>query len=69
MNTVKPAGDGLTLYIVTVVMLVLSWVTVVARIWIRRMIKQFGLDDALMVFGLVSRINSHLQFHIDRGIG
>lgn len=52
----EPAGDGLTLFIIVIVMLVLSWVTVVTRIVVRQvLIKQFGGDDWLMAIGLVSR--------------
>lgn len=55
MYTVEPAGDGLVLYIIVLVMLVLSWATVITRVVVRQvLIKQFGADDWLMVAGLVS---------------
>jgi hypothetical protein len=65
MYTVTPAGAGLSIYIVTIVMLVLGWTTVVTRIVVRRMIKQFGLDDILMVIGLVS-YPEQIPFDISR---
>ena len=64
MHSVTPAGDGLILYIVTVVMIVLGWTTVITRTIVRQWIKQFGLDDALMVVGLVRRMlpSCHFKF-------
>ncbi|PGH11554.1 hypothetical protein AJ79_04812 [Helicocarpus griseus UAMH5409] len=52
-HTVKPAGDGLILLIVTILMLVISYLTVIARLFVRHLIKQSGSDDWLMVVGLV----------------
>lgn len=50
----KPAGLALTLLVVAIAMLILAWVTVVARICVRKWIKGLGLDDYLMCFGLVT---------------
>lgn len=53
--TVDPAGVGVTLLHVTIVMLVLCWATVIARLSVRRWLKPdaMGADDYLMVAGLV----------------
>ena len=45
-------GDGLALFIVTILMLILSWLTVGARCTIRWGTGSIGLDDWLMVVGL-----------------
>ncbi|RYO88452.1 hypothetical protein DL762_003746 [Monosporascus cannonballus] len=50
---VTPAGVGVSLLYVTVVMLVLSWVVFTARTGIRMWIKAFGVDDWLMGAGLI----------------
>lgn len=46
---------GVTLLRITIVMLVLSWATVVARLSVRRWLKPeaMGLDDHMMCLGLV----------------
>jgi hypothetical protein len=49
---VKLGGDGLALFIVTISMLILSWLTVGARCAIRWGKGSIGLDDWLMVAGL-----------------
>lgn len=50
---VAPAGVGVSLLYVTILMLVLSWVVFAARIGVRIWIKAFGLDDWLMGAGLI----------------
>lgn len=52
----SPAGMGVTLLRITIVMLVLSWSTVVARLSVRRWLKPeaMGMDDHMMCIGLVS---------------
>lgn len=47
---------GVTLLRITIVMLVLSWSTVVARLSVRRWLKPeaMGMDDHMMCVGLVS---------------
>lgn len=50
-----PAGMGVTLLRITIVMLVLSWATVAARLSVRRWLKPeaMGMDDHMMCIGLV----------------
>lgn len=50
---VEPAGNGMILFIVTILMLALSWPAVIARCLIRHGKGAIGLDDWLMVGGLV----------------
>lgn len=52
---VDPAGDGVQLLHVTIAMLTLSWVTLSARLAVRRWLKPeaMGADDYLMFAGLV----------------
>lgn len=50
---VEPAGNGLTLFIVTILMLVLSWLAVIARYAVRWKKGSIGLDDWLMFAGLI----------------
>lgn len=56
---VDPAGDGVVLLHVTIAMLTLSWVTLCARLAVRKWLKPeaMGADDYLMFAGLV---RSHL---------
>lgn len=55
VTMMEPRGDGITLLLVTSVLLALSWVTVAARLSVRRWLKPeaMGLDDLLMCAGLV----------------
>ncbi|KAH7122014.1 hypothetical protein B0J13DRAFT_648138 [Dactylonectria estremocensis] len=46
-------AEGVPLLYVTILMLALSWVTVVARLGVRRWKKNLGLDDWLMCAGLI----------------
>ncbi|KAL1641116.1 hypothetical protein SLS58_006391 [Diplodia intermedia] len=48
-----PTGPGLVLEFVSIVLLTLSWVVVVARVIVRKGMKAFGLDDWMMVSGLI----------------
>lgn len=52
---VDPAGDGVVLLHVTIAMLTLSWVTLSARLAVRKWLKPeaMGADDYLMFAGLV----------------
>jgi hypothetical protein len=52
---VDPAGDGVVLLQVTIAMLTLSWVTLCARLAVRKWLKPeaMGADDYLMFAGLV----------------
>lgn len=47
------ADEGLPLFYLTIVLLALSWVSVIARIVVRGWRKTLGLDDWLMCAGLV----------------
>ncbi|KAI1869656.1 uncharacterized protein JN550_005637 [Neoarthrinium moseri] len=51
--TTRLDGPGLTLFVISVVLVILSWITVALRLTIRRNIKGIGADDWLMVAGLV----------------
>ena len=53
MATLPPEGDGLVTFILTVILLVLCWPTVIARFLVRMKIKALGLDDWLMGIGMV----------------
>ncbi|KAH8652247.1 cation-transporting ATPase 4 [Xylariales sp. PMI_506] len=50
---VEPAGGGIPLLYVTILLLTLSWTVVAVRVVIRMMKKVFGLDDWLMCIGLL----------------
>lgn len=51
--TQPPKGIGITLLIVTIIMLTLSTMTLALRLSVRTWTKQMGSDDYLMVAGLV----------------
>lgn len=53
---IDPEGVGVVLLRITIVMIVLSWATVLARLSVRRWLKPeaMGMDDYLMCIGLVS---------------
>ena len=51
-----PTGPGLTLDLVSIILLVLSWVVVTARVIVRRSMKALGVDDWMMLSGLVSNL-------------
>lgn len=44
----------MTTFVLTIIFLVLCWITVAARLVVRHMIKAIGLDDWLMLIGVVS---------------
>ncbi|KAL0258014.1 hypothetical protein SLS55_007185 [Diplodia seriata] len=48
-----PTGPGVVLEFVSIVLLTLSWIVVVARVIVRKGMKAFGLDDWMMVSGLI----------------
>lgn len=64
---VDPAGDGVLLLHVTIAMLTLSWVTLCARLAVRKWLKPeaMGADDYLMFAGLV---RSHLLVPLCAGM-
>ena len=47
-------GLALTLLVVVLVFLVVSWIVVSLRLWVRVWIKGIGIDDYFMTAGLVS---------------
>ncbi|KAF2995293.1 hypothetical protein G7054_g9972 [Neopestalotiopsis clavispora] len=49
----QPEGDGVILLYVTSVMLVLSWIVLIARFGVRKWINAIGTDDILMAVGLM----------------
>lgn len=53
MTTVAVAGDGVALLYAAIILLVLTWVTVSIRVCVRIWRKVLGMDDYLMVVGLV----------------
>lgn len=53
---VKPAGDGVALFYSSILLLALSWITFLTRISVRVWRKAFGLDDWLMLAGLVCEL-------------
>lgn len=53
VKSVTPKGDGLALFIACVVLIVISWITVITRIGVRVWKKVLGADDWIMVAGLV----------------
>lgn len=44
---------GLALLSVEIAVIILSWITVITRIWVRNRINALGVDDSLMAAGLV----------------
>lgn len=55
----RPTGPGLSLLLVSVILLAFSWITVALRMWARLKIKSLGTDDYLMFAGLVSSNPAH----------
>lgn len=53
MGTVSVAGDGVALLYCAIILLVLSWITVSLRVCVRVWRKVLGMDDFLMMIGLV----------------
>jgi hypothetical protein len=54
MTTVAVAGDGVALLYCAIVLLVLSWITFFLRVGVRVWRKAWGMDDYLMLLGIVS---------------
>jgi hypothetical protein len=54
MSTIEVAGDGVALLYGAIILLVLSWVTFTMRAGVRLWRKAFGLDDYIMLVGIVS---------------
>lgn len=52
--TVTVAGDGVALLHVSIILLVLTWITVLVRVFVRTWRRVLGMDDYLMAAGLVS---------------
>jgi hypothetical protein len=52
--TIKVAGDGVALLYGAIVLLVLSWVVFSLRLTVRVWRKALGLDDYIMLAGIVS---------------
>ncbi|PSN59575.1 hypothetical protein BS50DRAFT_614559 [Corynespora cassiicola Philippines] len=53
MGTVAVAGDGVALLYGAIILLTLSWVVFTMRVGVRVWRKAFGMDDYLMVVGIV----------------
>ena len=52
-STVAVAGDGVALLYAAIILLTLTWITVFMRVCVRIWRKVLGMDDFLMVVGLV----------------
>ncbi|KAF2469635.1 uncharacterized protein BDR25DRAFT_371641 [Lindgomyces ingoldianus] len=52
-GTLELKGPGLSLFVVSIALLVLAYITMILRIFVRIKIKAFGTDDWLMCSGLV----------------
>lgn len=57
-----PAGLALALLVVSIVCLVVSAIAVALRTYLRLIDNVFGIDDALIIGGLVSRTNYYLLY-------
>lgn len=57
MATVPVAGDGVALLYCAIVLLALTWVTFFLRAGVRIWRKAWGMDDYLMLLGIVSLQN------------
>jgi len=55
MNTVPVAGDGVVLLYASIILLVLTWITVLMRVCVRIWRRVLGMDDYLMMVGLVRK--------------
>ncbi|KAK7995325.1 hypothetical protein PG990_014098 [Apiospora arundinis] len=60
----KVAGEGVPLLYLTIVFLILSWVTFVTRVGVRRWIDAFGSDDWLMGGGLNPRTTRQILYTV-----
>lgn len=61
-TTLPPAGPGHMLLVLTIVGLVLCWLVVLLRLLTRKISQALGLDDLLMVIGLVGHIPGGCYF-------
>lgn len=52
--TLQPTGQALALLLLSAILLAFSWIVVAMRMWVRVGIRNVGLDDYLMLAGLVS---------------
>jgi hypothetical protein len=64
MVTVDPKGDGIALLYTSIVFLVVSWLTFVARVCVRVWRKALGVDDYAMAVGLVWKQTSLIRNEI-----
>lgn len=65
-STVAVAGDGVALFYAAIILLVLTWITVSMRVCVRVWRKVLGMDDYLMVAGLVSNLPAlHIAHRTD----
>lgn len=55
MSTVPVAGDGVVLLYASIILLVLTWITVLLRVCVRIWRRVLGMDDYLMIVGLVRK--------------
>ncbi|KAJ4987870.1 hypothetical protein SVAN01_06600 [Stagonosporopsis vannaccii] len=53
MSTAPVAGDGVALLYASIILLVLTWITVLMRVCVRIWRRVLGMDDYLMVLGLI----------------
>lgn len=54
MTTIEVAGDGVALLYCAIILLVLSWLIFSMRVGVRVWRKAWGMDDYLMLAGIVS---------------
>jgi hypothetical protein len=52
--TLQPTVPAMDLFLLSIILLAFSWITMGLRIWVRTSIRSMGLDDYMMVAGLVS---------------
>ena len=53
-ESTTPTGKAVPLLAVTIILLLLVWITTAARVYIRHHIKAFGIDDVLMCVGVIN---------------
>ncbi|VUC29495.1 unnamed protein product [Clonostachys rosea] len=51
--TLQLTGPALGLFLLSIILLTFSWITMGLRIWVRTSIRSMGLDDYMMVAGLI----------------
>jgi hypothetical protein len=68
-NYANPVKHGHGLIVMECVLLGLCYIIVALRVYTRAyQAKYFGIDDALIVLNLVSRVLTHLCAHVDGSI-